>query len=109
VTGLQRIKLVHTIVWVFFVTLIAHIVYAGWTDAVTGFTWTAIGFVFLEGLVLLLNSGRCPLTNMAEKYAPASRDNFDIYLPNWLAKHNVVIFTTIFLLGLGMVIFRSIE
>ncbi|MFT7189365.1 MAG: hypothetical protein ACI9AV_002644, partial [Sediminicola sp.] len=34
------------------------------------------------------------------------KDNFDIFLPNWLAKYNKVIFTTLFIIGLGLVLIR---
>ena len=108
-TPLQRIKLAHTVVWAFFVTLIGHILYAGWADAVTVWTWVAIGLVCLEGLILLLNDGKCPMTDMAAEYAESPAHNFDIYLPEWLAKHNVVIFTTIFVAGLVVVIVRTIS
>lgn len=50
----------------------------------------------------------CPLTVMARRYSDSSKDNFDIYLPEWLAKYNKQIFTTIYLLGLVAVIYRVI-
>jgi len=37
-----------------------------------------------------------PLTLIAGNYSNSQKDNFDIFLPNWLAKHNKLIFTTIF-------------
>ncbi len=32
--------------------------------------------------------------------------NFDIFLPNWLARHNKTIFTSIYLIGVIIVLFR---
>ena len=49
--------------------------------------------------VLALNKWRCPLTSLAARYTTDRGANFDIYLPEWLAKHNEVIFGTIYLVG----------
>ena len=105
---LQAIKLVHTLIWVFFVTVIFYVVYCGIVDDVNPFTWVAVGLVVLEGLVLLVFKMFCPLTLMARKYSDSEKDNFDIYLPNWLAKYNKQIFTTIFVIGLVLVVLRVI-
>jgi hypothetical protein len=56
--------------------------------------------VCLEVLILVFNSWRCPLTGVAARYTPDRRDNFDIYLPEWLARHNKGVFGTLFVLGL---------
>ena len=60
--------------------------------------WLA-AIVFVEVAVLALNKWRCPLTSVAARYTTDRRANFDIYLPEWLAKHNKVIFGTIYLVG----------
>ena len=57
-------------------------------------------FVLAECLVLLINGGRCPLTDVASRYTSDRRANFDIYLPEWLARHNKYVFGTIFLIDL---------
>jgi hypothetical protein len=43
---------------------------------------------------------RCPLTDLAARYTDDRRDNFDIYLPEWLARHNKRIFGWLFVGGL---------
>ncbi len=100
------IKWIHTLIWLFFVVIIFYIIYSGITNQITTFTWIAVAFVIGEGLVLLLFKMFCPLTLIARKYSDSTKDNFDIFLPNWLARHNKVIFTTIFLAGLILVIIR---
>jgi hypothetical protein len=59
--------------------------------------WIWIGFsLFIaEGVVLLLYKMNCPLTIIARKYSTSTKDNFDIYLPNWLAKYNKIIYTSL--------------
>ena len=105
---LVAIKLLHTIVWFVLASATVYVFYSGLSGHITVYTWVAIAMIILEGAVLLLFKWSCPLTVVARKYSDLERDNFDIYLPNWLAKYNKVIFTTIFLVGLVLVLFRVI-
>jgi hypothetical protein len=57
--------------------------------------------VAVEVLVLAFNRWRCPLTDVAARHTSDRRDNFDIYLPEWLARHNKVIFGTLYVAGLA--------
>lgn len=95
---LVRIKLLHTAVWLFFAGCIVAIPVAGVRRQ---FLWAAIlsGLVLIECAVLAVNQGRCPLTNVAARYTGERAANFDIYLPLWLARHNRVIFGTLFVAG----------
>ena len=106
-TKLILTKLLHTLIWVFFVTVIFYVLYCGITGRITPLTWVAIGLVVFEGLVLLMFRMRCPLTYVARRYSDSQKDNFDIYLPNWIAKYNKQIFTTIFVVGLILVVCRA--
>lgn len=98
VASLRAVKLVHTLVWA---------VFAGCIVALPVFTWRGelgvagilIAIVGVEVLVLLLNGMRCPLTGVAERYTDDRNDNFDIYLPLWLARYNKQIFGTLFAAG----------
>ncbi|MCB9080709.1 MAG: hypothetical protein H6555_03250 [Lewinellaceae bacterium] len=101
------IKVLHTIIWAFFAGLVFYILYAGLVDQVTTFTYVAIGFVLLEAATLLVFSWKCPLTIVAERYSAPVADNFDIFLPEWLARHNKSIFTTLFVIGLLLVGWRT--
>jgi hypothetical protein len=103
---LLTVKIVHTLIWLFFVTTIFYIMYSGIMNKITTFTWIAIGLIVGEGAVLILFKMFCPLTLIARKYSDSEKDNFDIFLPNWLARHNKIIFTTIYLLGVIIVIIR---
>ena len=96
--ALVWIKLLHTAVWLFFVACIVAIPVAGaWHQ----FRWAAIlsGLVAVECGILAVNQWRCPLTDLAGRYTEARSDNFDIYLPLWLARHNKLIFGTLFAAG----------
>lgn len=103
---LRTIKLIHTAIWAFMVAVIFYVLYCGVFDKINIITWLSIGIIILEGLVLLAFRMYCPLTILARKYSDSTKDNFDIYLPNWIARYNKQIFTTIFLIGVVTVILR---
>lgn len=95
---LIAVKALHTAVWIFFVACIlgAPIAASLGKFKLAGLL---IALVSLEALVLLFNRWTCPLTKVAARYTKRREENFDIYLPRWLAKHNKSIFTPLFLLG----------
>jgi hypothetical protein len=99
------IRLLHTIVWAFFAACIVALPFV----ALAGrFDWAVmLSFVVLfECGVLALNRGRCPLTGLAARYTECRADNFDIYLPVWIARHNKAIFGTLFVLGEAVALWR---
>jgi len=95
---LVAIKLSHTAIWLFFAGCIVAIPFTG---ARRQFLWAAVltGLVLVECAILAVNRFRCPLTDVACRYTGERADNFDIYLPLWLAKRNKTIFGTLFAFG----------
>lgn len=95
---LTAIKLLHTLIWAF---MAACIVALPVVAVLRRFRWAAIlsVLILLECGVLAVNGGRCPLTGLAARFTNDRADNFDIYLPNWLAQHNKVIFGLLFVAG----------
>ena len=98
ISALVRVKVLHTAIWLFFVGCIVAIPVAG---ARREFHRAALlsAILWLECAVLALNRGRCPLTDVADRYTVDRADNFDIYLPVWLARYNKAIFGTLFITG----------
>jgi hypothetical protein len=94
--------LAHTVIWAFFVACIFGAPIAAWFGNFM-LAGVLVGFVAVEGLVLLFNKWACPLTGVAARYTAQREDNFDIYLPLWLAKHNKTIFTPLYVLGAAYV------
>ena len=107
-TKLTIIRLIHTVIWLVFAVAILYVLYAGVFDRVNRMVWFCIGIVLIEGIVLLINKGRCPLTSLASKYTNAHPIGFDIFLPKWLAKYNKILFSTLFLIGLSFVLWRMV-
>ena len=88
---LRQIKLLHTAIW----AVMATSILAMPSLASFGkFRWTLALTILILGecLVLAVNAGRCPLTDIAARYTNDRACNFDIYLPLWLACYNKNIF-----------------
>ena len=68
-----------------------------------------IMIVLVEVAVLAVNSWQCPLTPVAARFTDDRRANFDIYLPEWLARWNKQIFGTLFVAGILLTALRWLE
>jgi hypothetical protein len=96
--ALVLIKLVHTLAWAFFAGCIVALPLAALAGRMRLAAWLAAA-TLVEVVVLVANGMRCPLTDLAARYTDQRHDNFDIYLPLWLARHNKVIFGSLFVVG----------
>lgn len=103
------VKILHTAIWVFFNVVIFYLLYAVIVNRIDIWVWICISLIVLEGLILLIFKSICPVTLMARKYSDSEKDNFDIYLPNWLAKYNKIIYTFIVLVAILILIYRLCE
>jgi hypothetical protein len=96
--ALRLTKLVHTAFWALFAGSIFTFPVLAWMEL-----WrpavALILLVLIECIVLALNGMKCPLTAVAARYTTDRRDNFDIYLPLWIARHNKTIFGWLFIVG----------
>lgn len=103
--ALTGVKLIHTLAWAFFAGCIIALPVAAWQG---DFRLAAvlIFFVLIEVAVLVVNGMQCPLTAVAARYTDNRLDNFDIYLPLWLARRNKVIFGWLFVAGLTFTLVR---
>ena len=96
--ALRAIKVAHTLVWAVFAGCIVALPIFAWRrDFHVAFTLMAV--VGFEVVVLLFNGMKCPMTGVAARYTEDRQDNFDIYLPLWIARYNKQIFGTLFFAG----------
>jgi hypothetical protein len=102
---LRTIKVVHTVVWAFFASCILAIPVLTLGGDYRHAAWL-IAIVFVEVVILALNRMRCPLTPLAARYTADRRDNFDIYLPVWLARHNKIVFGALYVAGIIFTLVR---
>lgn len=103
--SLRLVKLVHTIVWAFFASCVVAIPVMAWRRELA---WALLFIVLvcIEVVVLALNSWRCPLTPIAARFTEDRRPNFDIFLPEWLARWNKEIFGSLFVVGVLLTVGR---
>lgn len=103
---LTLVKSAHTVIWLFFNAIIFYSLYAVLTNRIDKLFWWCLALVAGEGLVLLIFRMQCPLTLVARKYSESNRDNFDIFLPNWLAKYNKLIYSIIMAAVVMILLYR---
>jgi hypothetical protein len=96
--ALRVVKIVHTLAWTLFAGCILVVPIVAWYRRFHE-AMILIGIVLVEVVVLVVNRFRCPLTDVAARYTDDRRDNFDIYLPLWIARYNKQIFGTLFVAG----------
>ena len=100
------IKSIHSIIFIFMSLCLLYILYCALARV---YDWTllvALGAIFLEGGVLILNHWQCPLTSLARKCGDPNGSVTDIFLPMWFARHTFKVSTILFaveliLLGVG--------
>ncbi len=105
---LLYIKIIHTLVWIFFNVVIFYLFYAVVSNKIDIWVWIGLGLFALEGITLLLFGMMCPLTVMAKKYSDSTKENFDIFLPNWLARNTKLVYTTFLAIIIIILIYRLI-
>jgi len=94
------IKLLHTVIFFFMSACLLYILYCGITGT---YDWTllvAISAILIEGLALLINRGRCPLTTLAEKQGAVKGSVTDIFLPSFIARNTFRYSTALFIIEL---------
>jgi hypothetical protein len=106
---LITIKIIHTIIWIFFNAVLFYMAYAVIVNKMDTLVWMGLAFIITEGVVLWIFKMKCPLTILARKYSDSTKDNFDIYIPNWLAKHNKLIYTAFFTIVMAGILIRTFK
>jgi hypothetical protein len=103
--ALRAIRLVHTLIWAFFAGCIVAIPILALQNRYAAAAVLS-GVVLVEVVIIVANAWRCPLTGVAARYTEDRRDNFDIYLPEWLARHNKLIFGLLYAGGVLLTLGR---
>ena len=106
--ALLIVKLLHTIAWTFFASCVIVIPVLTWTRHDVWARWAAAA-VFVEVVILAVSGWACPLTPIAARYTSDRRPNFDIFLPEWLARYNKAICSVILLVVLAGMAWRLLK
>lgn len=99
------VKAVHTAIWAVLAGGILAIPVVGWAE-MYGLVLGLNCIVLAEIFALALNDGRCPLSGVAARLTDDRRDGFDIFIPAWLARHNKLIFGSLFVVGEAVAFMR---
>ncbi|MGB7737483.1 MAG: hypothetical protein WBM03_00090 [Steroidobacteraceae bacterium] len=102
---LRLVRLLHTAVWAVFAGCIVAIPWLTWQQRF-GAAAVLAAIVLGEVVVLWLHRWSCPLTAVAARYTQDRRANFDIFLPEWLARCNKQIFGPLYAAGVAYLVMR---
>jgi hypothetical protein len=105
---LLLIKLLHTAIWIFFNVVIFYMLYAVTLGTIDRWLWIGYGLIGAEALTLLAFKFYCPLTVWARRYSDSQAANFDIFLPEWLAKYNKQIYTGIMIVIVMLTVYKVV-
>lgn len=100
------IKLVHSLILFLMIVSLLYILYSGITGTFNLLLLLALTAVFTEGITLILNKWRCPMTGLAERYGSESGSVTGIFLPSVIARNSFRIFIVVFTLELILLAIR---
>jgi hypothetical protein len=103
------LKFIHTVIWVFYNIVIFYMLFAVLSGKLDARLWICYALVALEGLILLWFRWTCPITIVARRYSADTVDNFDIFLPNWLAKHTKTIYSVLVAVIIVLTVYRLLS
>jgi hypothetical protein len=101
-----HIKTVHTAIFAVLSGCVIYVLVSGAFNHITGWTWIAVAAIVVEGLVLAVSGGKCPLTVLAERRGAMDGSVSDIFLPKWFADRIFPICTALFLIGCALLCAR---
>lgn len=101
-----HVKVVHTVIFWVLSACVVYVSSSAVTGRITTWTWVAVGLVLLEGIVLALSGGTCPLTILTERLGAVRGSVTDIFLPKWFADRIFPICGTTYCVALAIIILR---
>jgi hypothetical protein len=104
---ITAIKTLHTAIFALIMGFIVHFAYMGLRGRPSRWMVITFSLTIIEGLVLMVNRGRCPLTIVVEDLGDEHGSVSDIYLPEVVARHIPHISTGLLAAGLAGLIVRA--
>jgi len=92
------IKFVHSILFWLLTFCLFYILYGAITKTYDWTVLAAILIIFVEGMSLVFNHGRCPLTTLAEKYGAENGAVTHLFMPEWMARQVFRFFGVMFVI-----------
>jgi hypothetical protein len=104
-----QIRWVHTAIFWLLSACVIVTLYSGMSGNITTWTWVAVGALFLESVVLAVSGWTCPLTLLAERHGAAHGSVADIFLPKALADRIFPVCGTLYVIALGLIVWRLVR
>jgi len=101
---LTFLKTVHTIIWIVISAANLTAFYLAFVGRFNMLFFISVTLLGGEIVVIAVNSWHCPLTDVMAKYTLERQANFDIYLPEWLARNNIKHFSLLIALEIMIVL-----
>lgn len=100
------IKALHSLVYLLMSACVIYLYYAAITATFDWRVWAVVALIIGEGIVLLLNGRRCPLTTLAQRLGDETGDDLiaDYLLPDRAVRLTVPVCSLVFVLGLVAVL-----
>jgi len=105
-TRLFLIKFTHSVIFWWQAACLVYLLFAGLTRTFNPFVVIAILSISLNGLLLLLNKGRCPFTTLAEKEGAGKGSITDLFLPEAVARNIFRVSFPLFIAEVVLLAFR---
>jgi hypothetical protein len=100
------IQVLHSLVFFYMAACLIYILYAGITMTFNWILLVAVASMVTEGVVVMFNQWRCPLTLLAEKYGAKKGTITDIFFPDFIARHVFRVSFPVLIVGLIYLVFR---
>ena len=98
------VKFVHMVIFLLLSSCLGYLFYSGITETYNWVLFLAVGVLLLEGVVLLVNRGQCPLTLLAKTYGDETGRITDMFLPAWFVPHLFRVGITLFVSGVVLLV-----
>jgi len=102
------VKSVHTVLFIFLSGALVVLLYEVIADKITVLTWIAVALFLAEGVVLIANDWKCPLTSYAERLGSTHGQVTDIFLPKWFADRVFQIYGVLWAIALIFLTIRML-
>ena len=101
------VRLTHGIITAFFLTCIAYVYYAAITDSSSPLRWAAAAVLVVEGTIVTLNGGDCPL-GFVHQRAGDEKAFFELFLSKRAAKLAVPLLGAVATTGIALLALRAV-
>lgn len=103
------IKSLHMAIFIVLSVLLTLFLHEVIVDKISALTWIAVALFLIEGVVLVVNRWKCPLTTYAERLGAPHGQVSDVFLPKWIADRVFQIYGGLFALGLVLLAYRVLS